>query len=176
MIALALLSSAANARGFDDASLPYATTFSFDWSTGANGSTAFTFLNGTQTTGNSYPTICDDTDGCLSGDFSTGNSGTGTYQTEVVLRNPVSCLVNVFLGCSGIRNVTCALDQDLHLTYDSTAAEYDGSAQCGTVTFQVQYNGCGNPVELGRTYSYSANPYSGTLSHPSGATGTFSEL
>ena len=96
MIALlAFLVAPADAASFGTSQLPYTTDFDFTWTTAGgdplvSSTTAFTFDTATRyESGNA----CRNIEGCMDGTFYTGNGGTGTFSTRVVVQPVGSCTV-----------------------------------------------------------------------------------
>lgn len=188
-IALGLmLPSIASARGFRMADLPHTTTFSYAWaSVPVSGDTEFTFDNGTATQVGDV--VCDATTGCMTGEFSTGNLGTGEFETRAYSTsfNFVAGSTFTFRGTDGqgnryfTRPVVSDLEQGLRLLYDITAATYSGTTYCGTVEHRAIFVDAvppgGGLDYLGSdqfNYNFEHNPFEGELGGP--GTGTFVEL
>jgi hypothetical protein len=176
LLALASL-GAADAAPFATSDIPYTTTFSFDWTGIVSGSTTYTFETQTRVTAS---TVCDDVPGCMFGDFTTGNSGEGSYSTDLRVDN-CTTVAGPFAGPFGsvYFDIECDVTQTLEFTYVDTTgaplATYEGEAICGTLNAE-RYFFFGFLVgTFNRSYSVVPGLYSGTMSTPGGFTGTFTE-
>jgi len=178
MLFALIFSSSALADPISVPGLPLSTTFQYNWTSpsAVSGSTLFTFSNGVPDT--STP-ICADLPGCMTGDFSTGNSGTGGFSTDLTTSN---CNISGPITSTGAWwwkqyhvPIQCDVTQDLNLLYDTTSAAYSGSAVCGTQSYVIHLDWLLQFINTtGTTYTYSPGLFSGTLSGP--GTGTFTEL
>ncbi|MEZ4320925.1 MAG: hypothetical protein R3F61_25835 [Myxococcota bacterium] len=172
LIALSLLTGAAEARSFNAASIPYTTTLDFTWDApiSASGSTTFTMTNITTTVTSTQ--ICRDTNGCLNGDFLTGNGGTGDYRIRVSFDFFDDCVatgVQVPIGGSGQyrQKYTCDLYQSMELRYHDTEARYLGEAYTGTVDIDFRFADAmattPNQARNYRNYVYVVAPFTGSI-------------
>ncbi len=173
MILLLASLGAAEAAPFSTSDIPYTTTFSFDWTGVVSGSTTYTFENETRIT---TAGACSDVAGCMAGDFSTGNGGTGSYSTDLDIED-CTVLGGPFSGFLGFTyyEVECDVIQTVDFTYDITLANYVGEAQCGTVEADAYFPFGVFGGLYNRDYSYDPETFTGTMSIPGGATGTFTE-
>ena len=170
-IALAM-SPTADASAFRTQDIPYSTTMTFSWDViGASGSTSYSFDSANRWR---PTTLCRGTTGCMNGAFSTGNGGEGSFQTQVVVEDQVNdCSGTVVLF--GTSPWTCDLTQNLLMTYDGTGAVYDGTADYGSVDFDITFL-LGIPIGVSNaSYTYAPGNFAGTMSTPGGATGSFTE-
>ncbi|MEZ4320604.1 MAG: hypothetical protein R3F61_24190 [Myxococcota bacterium] len=188
LLSASLLSPSALAGGVNDTNVPYTSTFNFDWTGYVQGSTTFTFTpSAYQSNGLCTAfSAASGQDWCMTGTFSTGNSGQGAFATTLRRTGCGITTESFFLGYLQIQTQLCDLDQRLVAvyTYSSPVANpamYDGDAAVGE-TYRTRFRTFNfstwsyDPWSTWSGWDYdvvTAEDFVGSLSGP--ATGVFCE-
>jgi hypothetical protein len=188
MTSLFLLLSVAHADPIRSTEPLHVMDFDFDFpGVPAAGQTSWSFTNMVRDTST---IVCSDLPGCMDGDMTSGNGGSGTFSTDLELINctlapPPSMPTTGF----NFVNQTCDVNQLLVVDYDYVGGLqgpiYEGAATCGEASVDVVYACAGPPFSaclptpagfINRTYTYAPTLFSGTIDAPNGFTGTWFEL
>jgi hypothetical protein len=189
LVLAAALSTASYADPIRTTQMPHVLDFDFDFPAvpGASGQTFWTFDNAVRDTST---IVCSDLPGCMDGTFTSGNSGEGTFSTDLQLINctPAPPPAMPTTGFNFV-NQTCDVNQLLTVEYFFVNGDpgpvYTGAATCGEANVDVVYACAGPPFNaclptpagfINRTYTYAPTLFSGDIAAVGGVNGTWFEL